>query len=385
MPIQIKNKVDCTGCEACSNICPKRCITMGKDDGWFRYPEIDGDKCINCDLCVKVCPVINSCTTSDGAPDVFAAWSKDSEVRYNSTSGGAFSELAKIVLNQGGYVVGAVYTPDNMVAHAIINTQDDLVKVRQSKYIQSTIGDVYSRVKKLLDSDQSVLFCGAPCQVAGLKNYLRKPYKNLITVDFICRGMNSPKAYRYWLNELEQTSGGKATRVWFKYKQDGWKKSPYCTRVDFSNGKSVVSSGENNAFMVGYLQGNLYMRPSCSNCHFKGAERCSDITLADFWKISDELDDNKGTSMILINSESGHALFEKVQSQLLFYKRDLEEITAGNVCFIGSVTINPKSDEFLSKLEDKPFSKLVAQYIGKHSIKKNIRKAVNMVKQLFRH
>lgn len=384
MPIKIENKKDCTGCNACYNICPKNCIIMENDDCWFQYPKVDETKCINCDLCIKVCPIKNSCVSSEGNPEVYAAWSNDPDIRYKSTSGGVFTELAKVILYQGGYIVGAIYTSDNMVTHGIISLVDDMDKVRQSKYIQSEIGEVYSRIKKLLDKDHTVLFCGTPCQVAGLKNYLQKQYDSLITVDFICRGVNSPKAYRYWLDEVEKLNGSKATRVWFKYKENGWKKSPYCTRVDFFNGKHIVTSGEENKFMMGYLQGNLYMRPSCSDCQFKGAKRSSDITLGDFWKVTGELDDDKGTSMVLINSDKGKKLFEVTNPKLSVHRREFEEIATGNVCFDSSVVINPKSVEFLEKLGTVPFSKLVGKYTNKHFIKKTIQRVVYFIKRLMK-
>lgn len=382
MPIVIKNKEDCTGCSACQNICPKLCINMKPDKQGFVYPSIVTSMCIQCDLCVKVCPIHNQCDTSTYTHRVYAAWSKNENTRYTSTSGGAFSELAYRILEKGGVVAGAAYDNDNLVKHILVSDRLGIERIRQSKYIQSKVGNIYCLVKEQLEKGVAVLFCGAPCQVAGLKSYLKKEYLALYTVDFICRGMNSPKAYRFWLDELENKNNSKATKVWFKYKINGWKKSPYCTRVDFQNGDSYVANAEQNYFMQGYLQGNLYLRPSCSQCHFKGVERSSDITLADFWKVSAEFDDDKGTSLVMINSDKGADLFNEIQVSLYAYERNFQEITGGNVCFSDSVKLNPKGAEFLQKLGTKPFSVLVKEYTKISYFSKIKRKGKNLVKKI---
>lgn len=152
-------------------------------------------------------------------PYTYAVWTKDSDVRFKSTSGGAFTEFAKKIIDNDGYVVGAQYDKDNLVEHVMVSDYDGIERIRQSKYIQSRIGNVYCEIKDKLNQDKLVGFCGSPCQVAGLYAYLGKDYDNLITMDFICRGMNSPKAYKAWLNEIEKKEKSKATRVWFKYKE----------------------------------------------------------------------------------------------------------------------------------------------------------------------
>lgn len=382
MAIVINDKKNCTGCGACWNICPKQCIKSQSDGEGFPYPCVDINRCIECNLCVKVCPIQQRMKHEDSRKEVYAAWSRDSEIRYKSTSGGAFTELARVILNQGGKVVGAAYDKDNFVHHVVISSQEEIEKIRQSKYIQSDIESVYATVDKILKSGTKVLFCGAPCQVAGLKHFLQRNSELLYTVDFICRGMNSPKAYSYWLQELEEKFNSKVKRVWFKYKENGWKKSPLCTRVDFVNGATHVLDDEKNLFMIGYLRGNLYLRPSCSECHFKGSDRYSDITLADFWKIDQKYDDDCGTSMVMINTNKGCDLFELAKDSMFVYKRKFEEIKNGNVCFDGSITINPKGREFLMRLGDKPFSKLVNEYARlplHQTIIRKIKKAIKKV------
>lgn len=349
-----KNK--CTGCEACLNICPENAIEMKINEDGFFYPLIK-DNCIECGRCRQVC---YARTVNIGKnslfPQLYAAWSRNENIRFLSTSGGVFSELAKIILQQNGVIVGAGYQKENIVAHMLIENEEGLDKIRKSKYVQSEIRDIFQQVKIKLQEERKVIFCGTPCQVAGLKSYLGKIYETLITVDFICRGVNSPKAFKAWLDEIEQQEKSKVTNVWFKYKDKGWKQSPLCTRVDFENGECKIYNQNENTFMKGYLGPNLYIRPSCGICDFKGEIRQSDITLADFWGIERALDDDKGTSIVLINSKKGKALFEKAKKHLCYVERDIKEIDKRNVCFKNSVKISDNSNAFFKDLSILKFS-----------------------------
>lgn len=359
-------KGKCTGCGACENACIKNAIEMKSDECGFIYPEISADKCVNCGFCEKVCNArIEINRNNSTEPSTFAAWSKNADTRFTSTSGGIFTELAKSILDKGGYVAGALYNVENMVEHSLVNDTEGLNKLKQSKCIQSNTKLIYKQVKEKLQDRKIVAFCGAPCQVSALYAYLDKDYDNLITFDFICRGMNSPKAFKAWLSEIENQKGCKITRVWFKYKENGWKNSPRCIRLDFSDNTYKVISGNDNLFMSGYLVYNLYIRPSCSNCDFKGIPRQSDITLADFWKVDANFDDDKGISMVLLNSDKGVKLFKSIKSNLEFYKREFDEIFAGNACFSSSVKINSKSADFLKLLDTQSFTKGYKKYAKK--------------------
>lgn len=315
-------------------------------------------------------------------PDTYAVWSKNKDIRYNSTSGGAFSELAKVILMDGGLVAGARYNKQNMVEHCLIGQIEDLEKLRQSKYISSSPKDIYNEVKTGLIEGKTIAFCGSPCQVAGLYAFLGKEYDNLFTMDFICRGMNSPKAFGAWIEEIEKEEESKVTRVWFKYKDGGWKSSPKRTRIDFADGHYVVKEGEDNLFMQGYLCSNLYMRPCCGECHFKGLPRQSDITFADFWGIDKELDDDKGTSLLLINSQKGKELFERAQENMEVHAKDFDSIFDGNPMFTTSVVVSKKSYDFLKDLDDLSFSQCLRKYTGNFLLKKILRKIVQIIKTL---
>ena len=319
-------------------------------------------------------------------PDTYAVWSKNSDIRYNSTSGGAFSEFAKEVITKGGLVVGAKYNEKNLVEHALVDSFSGIEELRQSKYLSSSVGDVYKKVKEELLKGRLVAFCGSPCQIEGLYSFLGKEYDNLFTMDFICRGMNSPKAYKSWLDEVEKEKGSTAIKVWFKYKDGGWKTSPKRTRVDFNDGTFKVFEGEKNLYMNGYLTSNLYIRPCCGDCQFKGVPRKSDVTFADFWGIEKELDDDKGTSMLLVNSEKGRELFSRVRDNMEVHKKDFDTIFAGNPMFSGSVEVPKKAHDFLTDLDNLTFSECLKKY-GGYPVpiplwRKAARKAKRVVKKI---
>lgn len=365
MPVHITDKTQCCGCASCASICPWNCIRMMADECGFEYPVVNGVRCTDCGLCLKVCPLQHPENKEAAEPiSVNAAWSKDDGLRFESTSGGVFSELAFYVIEQGGAAAGAAYDENNDIRHTIVFKKEDVALIRQSKYAQSEIGDVYREIRKLV-STRPVLFCGTPCQVAGLLRFFGKVPENLITVDFICRGMNSPKAYRAYLQEIEDRYHAKVSRVWFKYKIDGWKKSPRCTRIDLKNGKKIIQKRENNPFMYGYLGPNLYIRPSCSDCKYKGSSRVSDITVGDFWEVDSSLDNDRGTSMLQINTPKGGDLIEAVSDRIEIHRCRPEDIKRGNTMMDSSVRINPASKEFLKALGGRiPFSRLVYRYSG---------------------
>lgn len=316
-------------------------------------------------------------------PDTYAVWSKDNEIRYNSTSGGAFSEFAKVIISEGGVVAGARYNNDNLVEHAIVDCYEGIEELRQSKYMSSSVGNCFKIIKEELLKGKLVAFCGSPCQVAGLYSFLGKDYDNLFTIDFICRGMNSPKAFKSWLKEIEEQENSKVTRVWFKYKEGGWKSSPRRTRLDFENGNFKIYEAEKNLYMHGYLTSNLYIRKCCGDCRFKGIPRKSDVTLADFWGIEKELDDDKGTSMLLINSEKGREYFEKIKSNMEIHSKDFETILAGNPMFSTSAHVPENGHDFLINLDYMKFSEAIKKYTPRFSNLQRIKRIMKRIKNKY--
>lgn len=382
----IKKEI-CTGCNACYNVCPKNCIKMKDDKLGFRYPSVNYDECIKCKKCLNICPSLNNISLEDKwkEPKIFASWSLDEEIRFNSTSGGVFSELAKVILQNDGFVVAAKYNEKNLVEHCMIETEEQLNIIRQSKYIQSDIGTIYKTIKNKLLENKEVAFCGSPCQVAGLLSFLEKKYDNLITFDFVCRGVNSPKAYLKYLEMLEKKYNSKIKRVWFKNKTYGWNR--FSTRIDFENGKKYIKDRYTDLFMRGYIEENLYMRESCFECKYKDFPRVADITLADFWgvgAIDTKLDPDKGTSLVMVNSEKGNKLFNLIGENTFQKECTIESAFPGNGCIKKSAPRNPKSVEFLEMLDNESFEYCFKKSVPNNKIKRVKSKAYRLASKIKR-
>lgn len=355
------------------NICPAKAINMEPDHEGFLYPVINRKSCISCARCEEVCPVNqikyfkSHSETAESTKyasnklgcdnveivdnQVYAAWSLDEHIRYNSTSGGVFSELALNVLGRGGYVCGAVYDDRFLVHHVLSDNSDSLLKIRQSKYIQSDIGDCMQLIKNELTKGKEVLFCGTPCQCGGLKNFLGGELTGLLTVDFICRGVNSGKVFRKYLDALEEKYHAPVTRVWFKNKEYGWNR--FCTRIDFANGEKYLSDRYHDPFMRGFIEKNLYMRPACSSCQWKQGKTAADITLGDFWGIEMEagLNSDLGTSYVKINSTKGREIWDRISPRLLYRPKSLDEAKRGNVCIDKAIVHDPARESFFASLD----------------------------------
>lgn len=375
---------DCTGCGGCAAICPKSCITMIADKEGFLYPQVQQSDCINCNLCEKVCPLLKRPALSKRT-QALAAQNQDSSVRSTSSSGGVFTALAELVLREGGAVCAAVYGEDFSVQHKIAVTSDDIASMRGAKYAQSNIGQLYPELKELLDEDQSVLFVGTPCQCAGLKAYLGKDYSKLLLVDMICHGVPSPAVWHAYLQwrKKKDASGSAIDTVNLRSKSTGWSRYAYSVNITYLNGCAYsVPQGE-DPFMSGFAQ-NLYLRPSCSNCAFKGVERCSDLTLGDCWGIWDshpEFDDNKGTSLVLIQSQKGQQMWNKIRSNFRFIALKDEDAISCNPSAVSSSSPHPARAEFFARLsEGEPMDELIwDQLLPKPSKKSLIKRCIGWI------
>lgn len=365
--IQIVDKAKCCGCCACVDVCAHEAITLKTDIEGFWYPEVDREKCVDCGLCEKVCPELHipELKKNDYAKPIrtIAAINKDMMVRWDSTSGGAFSALADVMYEEGGYVSGAVYNADFSVSNYISNDRSDLARLRSSKYLQSKASGLYREIRSLLRSGEKVLACGTPCQMAALRSFLGREYENLLIVDFICRGVNSPKVYRKYLDSLERKYGGKAVYVKAKNKELGWRS--LTRKVVFDNGAVYYGIRMDDDFRRGYHT-NVFCRPSCYRCQYKGFPRMADITIADYWGIENvdkNLDNNIGTSMILLNSKKGAAYFEKVKERLEWKETPFESVLPGNIALLKPIE-PPQIDrrQFFSDLDSTDFDVVVQKY-----------------------
>lgn len=364
--ISIKNNIDCCGCNACGDVCTHGAITFKTDIEGFWYPVVDETKCVDCRLCERVCPElhIGELKKNDNNPPVtVAAINKNMAVRWDSTSGGAFSALAEVMYEQGGYVSGAVYDENFLVHNFVSDKPEDLSRLRSSKYLQSNAEGLYARIRELLRNGKKVLACGTPCQMAALRLFLHKDYDNLVIVDFICRGVNSPKVYRKYLDSLERKYGGKVVYVKAKNKELGWRN--LTRKVVFDNGKVYYGVKMDDNFRRGYHT-NVFCRPSCYTCQYKGFPRIADITIADYWgieKINKNLDNNIGTSMILLNSKKGENFFGQVKDKIEWEYTTFESILPGNVAL--TKPIEPaKIDrrQFFEDLDKGTFDEVVNKY-----------------------
>ena len=358
---ELKNKKDCMGCHACANICPKSCILMETDQEGFLYPTVDYNLCIKCKKCINVCPIINKEEVMND-PVTYSCINNDETIRLDSSSGGIFTLVAEKVIAQGGAVFGASFNNQFEVEHVFVETKEDLGKLRGSKYVQSKIGNSYKKAKEFLDSGREVLFTGTPCQITGLKSYLEKFYTNLSTMDIVCHGVPSPEVWRKYVEFREIEAGSPAQRIAFRRKNEGWKR--YSVSFLFKNNTEYRQNLRNDLYMRAFLK-DVCLRPSCYECEFKTLNRQSDITLADFWGIQNilpEMDDDKGTSLIFVNSEMGQRLFNETKDKMLYQEVDIHEAVKYNSAAIKSVGYNPKREDFFGELDKIDFDKLVKKY-----------------------
>ncbi len=338
--------LDCCGCSACAERCPKQCISMVADTEGFLYPRVDEELCIHCELCEKVCPVLEKEKPLRAPLKISVGQNRDKNIVAQSSSGGVFTLLANAILEQGGVVFGAKFDEHWDVVHDYVEQKSDLVILRESKYVQSKIGDSYRQVEHFLKENRKVLFTGTPCQVAGLRRYLRKDYENLWAVDLICHGVPGQGVWQKYLKDSVARMCDKNSvslhsihekdtlikGISFRNKALGWKKFSFALRISTpaTSGSGVENTVllseplDKNYFMRGFLA-DLFLRPSCHDCKFKSWNSGSDITIADAWGIErykPDCDDDTGCSAVMVLTEKGMALFSQVK-ELLGYNIDM--------------------------------------------------------------
>ena len=370
--IDIKDKSQCCGCWACYNACPKHCIEMIEDEEGFRYPHVDTDKCIDCGLCEKVCPLLKP-QMDDTLPESFVVQQKDAEVLRRSTSGGFFTAISKWAIDQGGVVFGAAFGEDMELRHSYAETLEDCKKFRGSKYVQSLIGDCYSLAKKILAQGRVVVFSGTPCQISGLYHFLRgRKYEGLVTVDLVCHGTPSPLLLRKYLSYHASLFGSKPVDYRSRDKYYGYNYST--ASIWFDDKSKEYHKGKDSDMMLRFYFNDLCSRPSCYQCHFKTINRISDITIFDCWdapSVSPEFS-AKGATNVFIHTEHGQAVFDQINKDFVWHKSDINSIIKRDGVMIKHfVSPNPRREQFFEDLNIMPLDKLEKIYIG-GSLKKKV-------------
>lgn len=386
--INITDKKNCVGCNACMQRCPKHCISMHEDEQGFLYPKVDSSKCVNCELCEKVCPVINQ-DKAHKPLETYAAKNTDEEIRKSSSSGGIFFALAKEIIDEGGVVFGAKFNEKWEVVHDYAETLDGVKSFQGSKYVQSRIGDSFIHTEKFLKQGRIVLFSGTPCQIAALRLFLKKDYgKQLIIVDIACHGVPSPLIWKDFLcSATTKHTIQSITDINFRDKRNGW--DNYGMKICFATGKDLKEQyipAQSNPFMKGFLK-NLYLRPSCYECPAKCGKSHSDITLADFWGIGiidSSSYDRRGVSLILINTYLGLEFFKRTG---VWYKSEnYDEASAMNPALMQN-PILPKSYNAFWKDYDKTGINAITQTVEQMSPSHSavfFHRAINKINSILR-
>ena len=387
---KLADKSQCTGCTACASICPRQCIQMKKDDAGFEYPElIEQSACVACGACERICPVLANKKTEESHSSTFAyaAFSINDSLRMESSSGGVFSELAVVILQLGGIIYGASYDDEGVVRHTGIEAQKELGKLRGAKYSQSILGDSFLTLKKQLDSGRTVLFSGTPCQVAGLRAFLKRDYDNLVCIDFVCHGIPSPMVWEKYVRYRSQIDNGDMfpQHINLRNKESGWSNYAYSVEFTYADNTRYLCKNGDDPFMRLFVN-DYILRESCSNCHFKGYKRVSDITLGDFWgiwNIDPEMDDDKGTSLILTHTAKGENMMNAVAGNIKCERVTLEQAVNRNPSMLKSSEPKPNRDIVLKTIECETFQAVLPLLQVKPSKRRNKKEIIkNAFKKL---
>lgn len=354
----------CSGCGACAQLCNKSAISMMPNAEGFLYPQVDSELCVECKLCEKTCPVLNVKTSTDFSErKAYAAICNDERIRLESSSGGIFTVLAEKIINEGGVVFGAEFDADFSVRHGWTNSICELERFRGSKYLQSRTEDTFLECRKFLDDGRKVLYTGTPCQIAGLKAFLKKDYENLFTVDVICHGVPSPALWQKYIEFCEKKSASRIVKTTFRRKNDGWKL--FSLSFTFANGSEYSVNQSKGMWMLSFNK-NVMMRPSCYECVFKGSKILSDITIGDFWGIQNyipEKDDDKGYSICFFNTMNGEKFFESVKKSLFTDEIKNYDSKKFNTQLLYSIEIPKNRKKFISLCINKGFDVAYKKYV----------------------
>ena len=357
-------KENCCGCTACQSICPVRAITMESDSEGFLYPCVNSEKCVNCGKCIEVCDFKESSIDLEkSTPLVYAVKHKDENVRANSTSGGAFTAISDYILKKDGIVYGVAFDGQLNVVHQRATKKVERDKFRGSKYVQSNLKNIFLKVKNDLENNYKVLFTGTPCQVAGLKSFLKDmETKNLVLCDILCHGVSSPLLWQEHINNCQKTKKLNIKSYKCRSKINGW--HSHTEEILYSNGKKDSSSQNSQKHKVLFYSHNI-LRPSCHKCPYTKIEHKSDFTIADFWGIENhmpEFDDNRGVSLMIINSSKGKQIFKNIEENLIYRKSNINDCM--QPILVGPTKPSLNRDQFWQDYHQKGYEYILKNYAG---------------------
>lgn len=372
----------CSGCMACEQACPCNAIDEKEDNKGFLVPEIDTDKCINCGICKKVCPANNEeiYRKEKGSQEIYGGWLKADHLRMESQSGGAFTAFAQVILENKGVVYGVALEEDNIARYVRITSEDELYRLKGSKYVQAYTGLIFSSVQKDINSGKKVLFSGTACHIAGLLHFIpEKEQKNLYTCDLVCHGVPSPKVFRDYINYMEGIHNTKISRFNFRDKEKGWQShvESFCIESD----KKVYSR-----IYAELFGSTLMFRESCFCCRYASFERIADLTVGDFWGIenaySEYEKDSKGYSLIMVNSSKGKEIFRNAKTHLFYFETDRKSCEQLNLL---RPTERPEGvNQFWKYYNSRGFRYILQKYTSLN-IKKRIWRKVRKIIKSFRY
>lgn len=326
-------KEKCYGCTACANSCKKNAIKMIPDEEGFLYPQIDDLLCTECGLCSEICPLQTEFTGSPNnfTTNAYAVRNKNRVVLEQSTSGGAFTAISDYILMNSGVIFGVAFNEHFKVVHTRAETFTERDTLRGVKYVQSDLKTTFKDIKSKLIDKTPILFVGTPCQVDGLKTFLKDSITdNLLTVDIICHGVPSPLIWEKYV-DFVQDKFDKIQEYSFRYKPLGWRGSN--VHIKFKNGKILENTPLCKTYSNLYFKGFI-TRPSCDSCKYTNLNRVGDITIGDFWgieKCSPTLDDNNGVSFVLVNTKKGEGIFDKIKEYICYEKCDINNCIQPNL------------------------------------------------------
>lgn len=369
--IEITDKSECCGCWSCYNICPQQCIEMQADNEGFFYPIVNQNSCIECGLCEKVCPNLRI-KQNDTPPLInYIIQNKDKKILRESTSGGFFSIISDYVIRNQGVVFGASFDKNMELRHCYSTNINDCHQFQGSKYVQSQIRNTFQETKEFLTQGKLVVFSGTPCQIAGLKSFLRKEYKNLITVDLVCHGVPSPLLLKKYLEYHSKKKGSPIIGYLSRDKYYGYSYST--ASIFFTDPKKSYHKGMESDAMLRLYFKNICSRPSCYQCHYKTIHRVSDFTIFDCWdaQSTSKVFSRKGATNIFIHTQKGKEIFEKIQPYFIYKTEDIHKIIQRDGVMIqNTVPLNPQRDRFFSDLNKLPFEELLNKYLHDTPFKK---------------